>query len=69
MAAGLDFMTRYHIEKVDLFDCTVTGEEKWVHHFTIEMKSASKQWVLKGNEYSVKVKRERSVEKILLAAF
>ncbi len=43
--------------------------EKWVHHFTTEMKSTSQQWVGKGDERTVKAKREMSVGKVHLTAF
>ena len=66
VAAALDLMSRYHAEGEDLFNRIVTGDEKWVHHFTPEMKVASKQWVTKGDERPVKAKRERSAGKVLL---
>jgi len=69
MAAGLDFLFRYHNEGEELFGRIVTGGEKWVHHFTPEMKSASRQWVGEGDPRPVKAKRERSARKVNLTAF
>ncbi len=69
MAAGLDFLFRYHEAGEDFLNWIVTGDEKWVHHFTAEMKSASRQWVGKGDECPVKAKCERSVGKVQLTAF
>ncbi len=47
MATGLDFMSHHHAEGEHMFDQIVTIDEKWVHHFTPKMKSASKQWMAK----------------------
>ncbi len=37
-AAMVQFFTSYNVEGEDLFDRIVTGDEKWVHHFTPQMK-------------------------------
>ncbi len=69
ISPGLDFLFRYHEAEEDFLNRIVTGDEKWVHHFTPEMKSASQQWVGKVHECPVKAKRERSAEKVYLTAF
>ncbi len=69
MAAGLDFLFHYHETSEDFLNRIVTGDEKWVHHFTPEMKSASQQWVGKGDECPMKAKCERSAGKVHLTAF
>ncbi len=42
MATGLDFKSLYHAKREDLFNWIVTGDEKWVYHFTPKMRSALK---------------------------
>ncbi len=66
---NLDFMSNYHTIGEDLFNQMVTGDEKWVHNFSPEMRSAVLQWVWKGNDHPLKVKREKSASKVYLAAF
>ncbi len=34
MDTGLDFLFRYHETGEDFLNQIVTGDEKWVHHFT-----------------------------------
>ncbi len=41
MAAGLDFQFHYHEAGEDFLNRIVTVDEKWVDHFTLEMKSTS----------------------------
>ncbi len=36
MAAAIKFLSMYHAKGESLFDRIVTGDEKWVHHFTPE---------------------------------
>ncbi len=50
VVTGLDFMFCYHDEEENLFDQIVTGANKWVHHFTPNMNSASQQWVAKNSD-------------------
>ncbi len=69
VAEGLDFISHYHTERKDLFDQIVTGEEKWVHHFTPKMKSASTQLVAKGDDCPLKTEWERSAGKVYLMTF
>ncbi len=69
MATDLDFLFHYHEAGEDFLNRTITGDEKWFHHFTPEMKSASQQWVGKGDECPVKAKCERSAGKVHLTAF
>ncbi len=47
----------------------VISHEKWVHHFTLQMKLNLKQWVNKGGRAPKKVKMERSARKIHLTCF
>ncbi len=60
--ADLDYMSHWHA-------MAVTGVKKWAHYFKSEMKSASKQWVVKGDNHPVKAKQERSAGKVYLAVF
>ncbi len=38
MAASLDFLFHYHADDEDFLDRIVTGDEKWVHHYTPERR-------------------------------
>ncbi len=60
MAAGLDFLFHYHADGKDFLDHIVTGNEKWVHHYTPEMKNVAKQWVAEGEDPPLKAKHEPS---------
>ncbi len=62
-------MSQYHVNRENLFDQIVIGDEKWIHHFTAEMKSALKHWIVKDDDHPVKVKRERLTGKVYLVAF
>ncbi len=59
MAAIIEFLSQYHAEGQSLFDRIVTGNEKWIHHFTPETKQASMVWRLVDKPTPVKAKRER----------
>ncbi len=67
-AMSLGFMSHYHAKEGDLF-WMVTGNEKWVNHFTSKMKCASKQGVVKGGDHPVKTTRKRLDGKVYLAEF
>ena len=47
----------------------VTCKETWVHHYTPEMKTASKEWRGKGEEYPVKAKMRLSAGKVMATVF
>ncbi len=68
-SCNLDFLFRYHVGGKDFLDCIVTGDEKWVHHYTPEMKNVLKQWVAEGEDPPLKVKCERSAGKVNLTSF
>ncbi len=59
---SLDSIYHHHAEGEDLFDLIITRDEKWVHYFTPEMKSASKQWVVKGDNHPVKVSEKERLK-------
>jgi len=69
MAAAIDLLSLYCEEGEKLFDRIVTGDEKWVHHYTPEMKSASRQWKTTDDPTPVKAKNQRSAGKVLLTTF
>lgn len=69
LAAAAQFKALYHQEGEDLFDRIETGDEKWVHHYTPELKAASKQWVLRDEGCPKKAKIERSAGKVYLTCF
>ncbi len=64
MATGLNFKSRYYTRGEDVFDQIVIRDQKQVRHFTIKMKRTRKQWIVKGDDCPVKVKRERSASKV-----
>ena len=47
----------------------VTCDETWVHHYTPEMKRASKEWRGKGEECPVKAKMRLSAGKMMATVF
>ncbi len=69
MATAIKFLSPYHAEGESLFDHIVTGDEKYVHHFTPETKQASTVWKSTDKPTPIKAKRERSVGKVLLTMF
>ncbi len=69
MGAALAFLSRYWEEGESLVDRIVTGDEKWVHYYTPQMKEKSKQWKRKDEQTPVKCKRERSAGKVNLTVF
>ncbi len=66
MGAALAFLAHYQEEGESLVDRIVTGDEKWVHYYTPDMKKKSKQWKTKDERTSVKCKQERLATKINL---
>ncbi len=44
MAATLDFLTQYERDGEEMLSRTVTGDETWVHHFTLSTKKKSLVW-------------------------
>ncbi len=65
VAVTIEFLSQYHAERESLFDHIITGDEKWIHHFTPEMKQASMVWKSADKPTPVKAKRERLAGKVL----
>ncbi len=68
-AAAIDFLSYYNEGGEDFLTRIVTGDEKWVHYYTLETKEASRQWTEKGERQPKKANMERSTGKVMLAAF
>ena len=45
---SIECLVMFHINKIDFLRRFITMEEKWVHHFTVETKEQSKQWIQRG---------------------
>ncbi len=68
VAEGLDLKSHYHAKREDLFHQIVTGDEKWVHHFTQD-EECIKAVGSESNDCLVKAKQERLAGKVYLRAF
>lgn len=55
-------------ESADLFRI-VTGDETWVYCYEPLRKQQDMQWVVKGDPRPVKIQKQRSVGKVMVAAF
>ncbi|GFX75153.1 histone-lysine N-methyltransferase SETMAR [Trichonephila clavipes] len=64
-AISLDFLIHYEEEGGDMLSRTVTGEETWVSHITLESKQQSMEWRHTSSTFKVKVKQTLSKRKIM----
>ena len=62
-------LARYEEEGDTFIHCIVTCDETWVHHYTPEMKRASKEWRGKGEKCPVKAKMRLSAGKVMATVF
>ncbi|GFR22846.1 histone-lysine N-methyltransferase SETMAR [Trichonephila clavata] len=63
MAVSLEHLVRYHEDGNDFLFRIVTGDETWVHHFTLESKAASMEWKHPSSPVRKKFKTIPSAEK------
>ncbi len=54
MGKALNFLTQYKVDGNDLLEQIIIGDEKWIHFYKPERKSASMVWK----------KRRKNTEKI-----
>jgi histone-lysine N-methyltransferase SETMAR len=64
-----DMKKTFEKGKSNLISKILTGDETWVYCYDPKRKEQSKVWIAKDEPRPVKVKRERSVGKIMVAVF
>ncbi|MCP6484556.1 hypothetical protein NL492_27505, partial [Klebsiella pneumoniae] len=45
---SIECLAKFHSNKAEFLRRFITMDETWVHHFTLETKEQSKQWIEKG---------------------
>jgi hypothetical protein len=61
------FLTHYHAEGEELLECTVTGDETWVHYYEPESKRQSMEWRHTSSSAKKKFKSASSAGKLMLS--
>lgn len=69
MAAALDFLARYEAEGELMLSRIVTGDETWVHHYTLPTKRQSSIWKAADKAAPTKFKMGKSAHKVLCTTF
>lgn len=72
-AARIEFC-RYMLQKFDegrseLVGNILTGDETWIYFYDPEMKEQSRQWVAEFEDLPVKISKEKSIGKVMVAIF
>ena len=51
------------------FDCIVTGDESWIHHYDSLSQLEAKVWKRLGEQTPTRLRQERSAGKIMMIIF
>ncbi len=62
-------LTQYNEEGESFSSLTVTGDEMWLHYWTLKCKSVSMAWKTADETVPRKFKKKPSADKVLLAIF
>ena len=65
----LDFLQRYSVEGNGFLSRIITGNETWVHHFTLETRKAPMEWRHTSSPARKKFKVAPSAGKVMATVF
>ncbi len=69
MASAIDLLTWYEQEGNAMIERIVTGDEMWVHHYTLPTKKLTMVWKSSDEPTTKKLKALKSAEKVTCTVF
>ena len=69
MDCCLELLQQSEVNSVKFFDCIVTGDEFWIHHYHPLRQLEAKVWKRLGEQTPTPLRQERSAGKIMMNIF
>ena len=64
-----ELLQESEVNLAKFFDCIVTGDESWIHHYDPLSQLETKVWKRLGAQTSTRLRQERSAGKIMMIIF
>jgi histone-lysine N-methyltransferase SETMAR len=64
-----ELLQQSEANSTDFFDCIVTGDESWIHHYDPLCQFEAKVWKKPGEQTPTRPRQERSAGKIMMIVF
>ena len=64
-----EFLKQSEVNPAKFFDCIVTGDESWTHHYDPLSQLEAKIWKRLGEQTPTRLRQERSAGKIMMIIF
>ena len=64
-----ELLQQSEVNPVKFFDCIVTGDESWIHHYDPLNQFEAKVWKRLDEQTSTRLRQERSAGKIMMIIF
>jgi histone-lysine N-methyltransferase SETMAR len=64
-----ELLQQSEANSTDFFDCIVTGDESWIHHYDPVCQFEAKVWKKPGEQTPTRSRQERSAGKIIMIVF
>ena len=64
-----ELLQQREVNPVKFFDCIVTGDESWIHHYDLLSQLEAKVWKRLGEQTPIRLHQERSAGKIMMIIF
>ena len=64
-----EFLQQSEVNPAKFFDCILTGDESWIHHYDPLSQLEAKVWKRLGGQTPTRLRQERSAGKIMMIIF
>ena len=64
-----ELLQQREVNPAKFFDCIVTGDESWIHHYDLLSHLEAKIWKRLGEQTPTRLRQERSAGKIMMIIF
>ena len=64
-----ELLQQSEVNPVNFFDCIVTGDESWIHHYDPLSQLEAKVWKRSGEQTPTRLHQERSAGKVMMVIF
>ena len=64
-----ELLKQSEVNPVNFFDCIVTGDESWIHHYDPLSELEAKIWKRLGEQTPTRLRQERSSGKMMMMIF
>lgn len=66
---SMSILSKIDADEDEFMNRIITGDETWIYQYDPETKQQSKQWLPRGSSGPIKVKAEKSAEKVMATVF